>query len=115
MRARKVEAIKDTVFSVMQGLAEKKTGSADDDPALWLKKVLTKKELGHIKFNYFKKGVLNLNVDSSSWLYNFNLQKEQLLDKLSKHSKGIKDIRFRIGEVNSETTRGVHPKPSKEV
>jgi len=94
-----MEVIKDTVMSVMERMASKKTGAADDDPALWLKKALTKKELGHIKFNYFKKGVLNLNVDSSSWLYNFNLHKEELLDKLRKLSKGIKDIRFRIGEV----------------
>ena len=94
-----MEAIKDTVLNVMERLAAKKTGSAADEPETWLKKVLTKKELGHIKFNYFKKGVLNLNVDSSSWLYNFNLQKEELLDKLNKHLKGIKDIRFRIGDV----------------
>ena len=94
-----MEVIKDTVMNVMEHLAAKKTGTAASDPQEALKKVLTKKELGHIKLNYFKKGVLNLNVDSSSWLYNFNLQKEQLLDKLNKHSKGIKDIRFRIGEV----------------
>ena len=94
-----MEVIKDTVMSVMERLAAKKTGIAADDPHELLKKVLTKKELGHIKFNYFKKGVLNVNVDSSSWLYNFNLHKEGLLDKLSKYSSGIKEIRFRIGEV----------------
>ncbi len=94
-----MEAIKDTLINVMQRLKTKKTGSGDDGPRLLLKKVLTKKELAHIKFNYFRKGVLSLYVDSSSWLYSFSLKKEGLLLGLNKKSGGIKDIRFRIGEV----------------
>jgi len=78
---------------------EKKSGISADEPQEWLKKVLTKKELGHIKFNYFRKGLLSLNVDSSSWLYSLNLQKESLLEKLKKCSSEIKEIRLRIGEV----------------
>jgi hypothetical protein len=94
-----MEAIKDTVTSVMQGLQAKKTRTRGDEPGALLKKVLTKKELGHIKFNYFKKGILSLCVDSSSWLYNLNLKKEDLLFELNKKSSAIKDIRFRIGEI----------------
>ncbi len=94
-----MQAIKDTVASVMQNLAQKKSANAGNEPQEILRKVLTKKELGHIRFNYLKKGVLSLNVDSSSWLYSLSLKKEALLAKLGKKSKGIKDIRFRIGEV----------------
>jgi len=94
-----MEAIKDTVKSVMQGLKQKKTLKAEDDAEQLLKKVLTKKQLGHIKFNYFKKGTINVNVDSSSWLYSLNLEKEELLEKLGKYSSKVKDIRFRIGEI----------------
>lgn len=94
-----MEQIKQTIAGIMQGLKRKKAGRGKDDPALWLKKALTKRELAHIKVNYFKKGVLGLNVDSSSWLYNFNLHKEALLAKLRKGSARVKDIRFRIGEV----------------
>ena len=93
-----MEAIKDTIVSVIKGL-EKKIASADDNPEEWLKKVLTKKELGHIKFNYFKKGLLNINVDSSGWLYSLNLQKEKLLEKFKQCSSKVKDVRFRIGEI----------------
>lgn len=93
-----MEAIKDTVANVMQGLATKKTGLADDHPQGLLKKVLTKKQLEHIKFNYLRKGILSVNVDSSAWLYSFNLQKENLLNKLKKKLRVIKDIRFHIGE-----------------
>ena len=95
-----MEVIKATVDSVMQGLKKKKAAAPADEPQEWLKKVLTKKELGHIKFNYFKKGVINVNVDSSSWLYGLTLKKEELLEGLRKQSSKIKDIHFRIGETN---------------
>ena len=94
-----MEAIKETVAQVIQGMVEKKIGLAENDPAEWLKKVLTKKELGHIKFNYFKKGIITVNVDSSSMLYSLTLQKEKLLEKFVKYSDKVRDIRFRIGEI----------------
>ena len=94
-----MEQIKDTIASVIGNLVAKKQGEVGGGPEGLLKKALTKKELGHIKFNYFKKGVININVDSSSWLYSLNLKKEELLEKLGKESSKIKDIRFRIGEV----------------
>ncbi len=93
-----MEAIKDTVHSVMRGLIAKK-GEPGNDPQGWLEKVLTKKELQHIKFNYFKKGILNLDVDSSSRLYSLNLKKGDLLAKLNKVTGTIRDIYFHIGEI----------------
>lgn len=94
-----MEGIKDTVFSVIKALDDKRRGQAGLGPEEILKKVLTKKELGHIKVNYFKKGVVYVNVDSSSWLYQMNLHKERVLAKVKKDSAGIKDIRFRLGEL----------------
>lgn len=94
-----MEAIKDTLQRVMQSWEAKVKLSARDDPQALLKKCLTKKESGHIKFRYFKKGVLGTNVDSSTWLYYFNLQKEPILSKLRKRSEKIKDIRFHIGDL----------------
>jgi len=94
-----MEQIKDTIAQVMQGLQKKKTHPAKDDPGDLLKKVLTKRELEHIKFHYFRKGVLGLYVDSSSWLYNFNLKKENILRELNQRSRAIKDIRLRIGDL----------------
>jgi hypothetical protein len=97
-----MEQIKDTVYSVIGSLAEKKPLGADDDPEVWLKKVLTKKELGHIKFNYFKKGVLGVSVDSSSFLYSLTLRKTQILEGLTRCSNKIKDVRFRIGVISEK-------------
>lgn len=94
-----MERIKDTIQSVIQDLAEKKKDPGRDDPHLWLQKTLTKRELEHIKLNYFKRGILGINVDSSSRLYDLNLQKEKLLSRLTSLSEAVKDIRFRLGEI----------------
>lgn len=72
--------------------------NTDDDPEFLLKKYLTKKELRHIKFRSLRKGTLRLDVDSSSWLYYFNLRKEAFLADLRKQSSCIKDVRLYIGE-----------------
>jgi len=92
--------LKNTLDKVMRDLSAKKTGSSGVDPEQWLKKTLTKKELGHIKVKYFSKGVLGLSVDSSAWLYILSLKKEEMLNKLKKENPGLKNINLRIGEIS---------------
>lgn len=97
-----MELIKDTIASLLKEYRAKKDTIKAGDPEELLKKALTKKELGHIKFNTLKKGTLNLNVDSSSWLYALTLKKEELLLNLNKglnKADEIQDIRFFIGTV----------------
>jgi len=94
-----MELLKYTLDQVMAGLAVKKTSTVDAGPEQWLKKALTKKELGHIKVKYFNKGILGLSVDSSAWLYALSLKKEELLSKLQKENPKLKNINFRIGEI----------------
>lgn len=94
-----MEAIKDTIKNVIYTLETRKSKSSPEDPQALLKRALTKKDLAHIKFNYFRRGTLGIIVDSSTWLYHLSLQKENLLAKLSKKSSTIKDIRFRLGEI----------------
>lgn len=93
-----METIKDTILAVMQELADKKEGSIDGAPLGWLEKALTKKELQHIKVNYFKRGVLSVGVDSSAWLYQLSLKKEELLNSLRQQGRGVKNIHFSIRE-----------------
>lgn len=83
----------------MRGWTAQTKQDAANNPEAWLKRTLATTELRHIKFNYFKKGILSINVDSSGWLYNLSLQKEDLLARLKKNCNTIKEIRFRIGEV----------------
>jgi len=94
-----MELLKNTLDEVMRELGVKKNGSSGADPQQWLKKALTNKELGHIKVQYFSKGVLGLNVDSPAWLYILSLRKEELLAKLKQQNPGLKNIIFRIGEI----------------
>ncbi|MCM8781498.1 MAG: DUF721 domain-containing protein [Candidatus Omnitrophica bacterium] len=95
-----METIKQTVDVIMKDLFAKTQGkSRIKDSRQVLQNVLTKKELEHIKFNYFKKGILSVNVDSPCWLYKLSLQKEELLAKLKKDICSIKDIRFRIADI----------------
>ncbi len=94
-----MEKIKDTIEVVIRDLLVKKSGSNNDSPDAWLRKVLTKNELGHIKLHYFRKGILGLNVDSSSWLYSLNLKKENLLRGLKQCSQEVQEIRFNIGDL----------------
>jgi hypothetical protein len=94
-----MERLRETLWGLIKELEDKNLKGQSHNPQEWLKNILTKKELRHIRVNYFKKGVLGLAVDSSSLLYSLNLRKEELLALLQKESKGIEDIRFRIGEL----------------
>lgn len=94
-----METIKATVNSLLAAWEAKKKEPRANKVEPLFKKALTKKEIKHIKFNYFRKGVLSVMVDSSGWLYRLNLKKYDLLLELRKGLADIKDIRFRIGEV----------------
>jgi len=93
-----MELIKDAIQDLIQALETRRQAVPEDGLEVFLKKLLTKRELGHIKFNYFRKGILSIKVDSSTWLYHLSLQKEDLLTKLRQKYSTIKDIRFCIGE-----------------
>ena len=95
-----MERIKDTVKNLIQAWESKKGSQAGDDPAALLKKALSRKELAHVSFHYFRNGIMGLKVDSSTRLYFLNSQKDKLLVRLRKYSgSAIKDIRFSIGEI----------------
>jgi predicted nucleic acid-binding Zn ribbon protein len=94
-----MQLIKETIENLMHNWERKKKYSSHEDPEVWLKEVLAKKELGHVKFHYFRKGTLGIQVDSSSWLYQLGLKKEALLAKLRKKSPKLQDVRFYLGEI----------------
>ena len=89
----------------MQLLKTSGAGSCEARAEEALKKLLTKKELKHIKLHYFKKGILGIKVDSSGWLYQFSLKKEVLLKDLQPGLAEIKSIRFSLGEIDNNGKR----------
>jgi len=92
-----METIKDTLRHVVSALEAKKNNLPGGNPQEWMERVFSKRELGHIKFHYFRQGVLGMSVDSSAWLYHFNLKKEGLLVELNKKDAVVKNIRFCLG------------------
>ena len=94
-----VDTIKDTINDVIRSLEPKKNGSRGDNPYQWMQEVFSKKELKHIEYDYFHKGILGIIVDSSTWLYHLSLKKEALLLQLNKKDALVKNIRFRLGGV----------------
>jgi len=83
----------------MRQLGAKTSVFQESGPQTWLKKALTKKELGHIRVKYFSQGILGISVDSSVWLYVLSSKKEELLGQLKKEHPELKNINFRIGEI----------------
>lgn len=94
-----MDRLKDAVENVIRQLSEGKSQGLDAQPQEWLKKALTKRELGHIKFHYFRNGVLGLRVDSSVWKYNFSLHRDKLLLKIHQHAPQVRDLRFSVGDI----------------
>jgi hypothetical protein len=94
-----MERLKNTLDTMMRQLGDQKNTFGGTDPQLWLKKALTKRELGHIRVKYFSKGILSLSVDSSAWLYILSLKKEAILETLKQVNPEVKNIILRIGEI----------------
>jgi hypothetical protein len=91
-----MEPIKNTISLVLGELQKKSEASLKDNPENLLKKFLSKKEQNHVKILYFKKGVLVLGVDSSTWMYYMNLKKEKLFASMVEESPSLKNIRFKL-------------------
>jgi len=94
-----MERIRDTVEGIIRELTAQKKAVKGSTPEEWLKKALTRKELGHIKFHYFRQGILGVRVDSSVWKYSLSLKKPSLLMRLQGYAPEIKDLRFSVGDI----------------
>jgi predicted nucleic acid-binding Zn ribbon protein len=100
-----MEPIRDTIKTLLEDWQEQKKGLVSGEPQGLLKKVFSVKELKHLRFVSLKRGALSIRVDSSGWLYQLNLQKEQLLEKIAKEAPEIKSLRFSVGNVAPEQRR----------
>ncbi|MGB4520862.1 MAG: DciA family protein [Candidatus Omnitrophota bacterium] len=93
-----MERIKETIKTVFSDWEGKNKEGAPGEIKDILKKVLAKNALVHVKLFNFRKGILSIKVDSSTWLYYLNLQKDDLLVKLREYLNTIKSIRFSLGD-----------------
>ncbi|MFA5115137.1 MAG: DciA family protein [Candidatus Omnitrophota bacterium] len=92
-----MQVIKQTVEDFMRELKSRKGRHKKDDPEQLLKEALSRQDLRHARLGYFKKGVLGVEVDSSSRLYLLSVRKQTILERLRKKTSAVRDIRFRLG------------------
>lgn len=91
---------------VIKDMAGPKRLTAEEIASAW-KYAAGKAAAKHTKPVSIKKGQICINVDRSSWLYELTISKKKILEKLNGKlkKKKIKDIRFRIGEIDSNCSR----------
>jgi hypothetical protein len=93
-----VEAIKETLDLLLKDLKDRKNKAAEVSPEFLAKKVFSRKELPHCQAAGLKSGILQIKVDSSTWLYYFNLHKKEWLEKFAGYNSQIKEIKFSLGQ-----------------
>lgn len=93
-----MEQIRDIVKNVIADLSSDKNKTQESILETW-QEVLGKKATKHTKIVGLKQGRLLVNVDSSAWLFQLNLQRKELLEKLNAKVNDIQEISFRIGRV----------------
>ncbi len=92
-----MDSIGDIVSTVIGNIADKKAAAVVNIEEVW-NIVLDVKELEHTQLVGINNGVLFVYVDSSVWLYHFNVRKNNILQKVSKRIPEIQDVRFKIGK-----------------
>jgi predicted nucleic acid-binding Zn ribbon protein len=97
---QKPERINSVVKSIIEKLDKKSNLTSDEIEKIWKETAREKASL-HTKPTSFRKKRLVINVDSSSWLYELTLRKNELLASLKKRlgEDKIEELQFRIGEL----------------
>lgn len=101
-----MEPIKQTLDELFKDLQARKEKAAEVSPDFLTKKVFSRRELEHCQAGSLKNGVLRIKVDSSTWLYYFNLHKKEALEKFGGQNSQIKDLKFSLGEISREKEAG---------
>ena len=99
-QTKRPEYIKDIVGKVINRLEKKGPGKKEKILMAW-QKIAGLKAVRHSRPVGIKRKVLTIEVDSSTWFYSLSLKKREALKNLQKELKkeGIKDIRFRMGDI----------------
>ncbi len=95
---RQPENIKDVVLKVFEQLSAGQPQAQPDWQRL-LENIFDEKERRHVKLSGRKEQVLFFHVDSPAWLYQLNLKRPQILEKVQKEMPDIQKVYFKIGMV----------------
>lgn len=94
-----MDNIKDIITKVIGNMAEHKGDEASEIIRLW-PTLVNEKAAKHSKIVGMKNGTLLVNVDSSAWLYQININRTTILKKIKEKFAGVQNIRFKIGKVS---------------
>ncbi len=93
-----MESIKDIIPQVFEQLTERIPETQTKIQRIW-QNVIDAKMAQHNVLLDFTDGILTVAVDSSTWLYQMNLNKKKILGQLKDEIPDIKNIQFKIGKV----------------
>ena len=93
-----MEQIKDIVSQVIANISSGKPGVQSKIQRVW-QNLCDKKTAQHTAIAGLQKGSLVINVDSPAWLFQMNLQKRKILEKLKEEIPELSHIHFKIGKV----------------
>ena len=93
-----MESIKDIIPQVIEQLTIRKPDDQNKIQRIW-QNIIDAKMAQHSMLSDFSDGILTVAVDSSVRLYQMNLNKKKILEKLQDEIPDIKNIKFKIGKV----------------
>ena len=93
-----MDNIKQIIEKVVDHIATNKKETQIYLQEMWLD-ILDKPELEHTQIIGEKEGVLSVLVDSPAWLYQMNIRKKIILEKIQREIPSVKNIHFKIGKV----------------
>ena len=94
-----MDEIKDIVQQVIGKLAQEKQSDSEKIQLVW-NEILKNEGVEHTKISGWKERKLIVSVESSAWLYQFQLKKKKILLQLQKAFPEIENIYFKIGTVS---------------
>ena len=93
-----MNTIKDILQQVIGDLSLNKPDDQTKIQRIW-QNTIDERTAQHSVLANFSDGILTVAVDSSSWLFQMNLQKKKILEQLQDEMPEIKNIQFKIGKV----------------
>ena len=101
MRKKPGKKIEHIVEGLLNRWETSKVGKGNDVREAW-GEAAGEETKGHTQPISFKKGILLIAVENSTWLYKLTLEKRKITEKFNDVYKGkqkVQDIRFRVGTI----------------
>ena len=89
--------IEEIVKTIIKNTCDKQEESKENLEAAW-EQAAGKNATAHTTLTAFKKGILTIAVDSSSWMYQLSINKTKIEKTMSQRLKKQIQIKLRAGE-----------------